>query len=132
MNAVFCIFCRIIVRADHDIGRTLATIRAGKSEAKNWALPEVEHATGSLPRRIVDLDSSVFQIAEIEDVRSSQVCGDDAPLFLQRLKNDKVSRTLNTIGFALIIAPCRDANERRAPDIGLGRTLIIHLVVKAL
>jgi hypothetical protein len=78
LNAVFCIFCRIIVRADHDIGRTCASIGAGKPEVKNWPLPEVEHAAGSLPRRIIDLDSSVFQIAEIEDVRSSQVCGDDA------------------------------------------------------
>jgi hypothetical protein len=80
--AVLLVFRAILVRADQDIGPALAPIGAGQPEVAERPLPEVENAASCQARRVIDLDRTVLQIAEIEDVGRRKIRRDDAALFL--------------------------------------------------
>ena len=118
----------VVFGSDDDVGPALALVRSGQAQVADRALPEVDHAAGRLAGRIDDLQRAAGQADEVEDVGGGQVRRDDPALFLQGVEDDEIRLAGHPVAGCVRGPPPRDADQRRAPDVGLAGALIVHLV----
>ena len=89
VGAGLLVLRRVVFGSDDDVSGALTLVGARQPDVGDRALPEVQEPAGGVAGGVFHHQWCAFEVEEVQNIRRGQVCGDDAPLFLQDFRTTK-------------------------------------------